>query len=120
MKIDVGQAEMVTLQVDSVSVSRSAAQGMVFVSLGGHTLGLTEKQAGIVGRWLVELTQEEPPERRAGWIKWDGGPCPVKVRAGVEVEHRNGMRDHGPAIKFDWLRASVASDYDIVAYRVVP
>ena len=53
-----------------------------------------------------------------GWIKWDGGECPVDPETIVEVRFRCGETDEdGEASYWRWYHGK--GDYDIVAYREV-
>lgn len=58
-----------------------------------------------------------------GWVEWNGGECPVRKGALVDVWHRDGnvFRDVvvGPSGVFaeDWSHDG--HDGDIIAYRVV-
>ncbi len=58
------------------------------------------------------------------WIEWNGGRCPVSLRASVEVRLRNG-RVMGPkqAGRVDWEHrideSPTIGHLDSVAYRVV-
>lgn len=58
-----------------------------------------------------------------GWIKWDGGDCPVDRGATVCVHLRGGeRRDYARARFFRWHHAPedrADTKYDIIAYRVV-
>lgn len=63
-----------------------------------------------------------------GWIKWEGGECPVSRKTTIEVIYRDGL---GPetgapnlleAVKGradEWRWSHSGSGNDIVAYRVV-
>lgn len=50
-----------------------------------------------------------------GWIKWDGGECPVGGDVEVEVRTKNGGEDFASASAFGW--GFRGSDYAIIAYR---
>jgi hypothetical protein len=60
----------------------------------------------------------DPDGLTDGWVKWEGGECPVPKSANVEVRFRHG----GPsyfcdASLYDWQHYS--HGYDIIAYKVV-
>ena len=59
-----------------------------------------------------------------GWIKWDGGKCPVKEGQQVTVKYRNGKVKTGPALdpSLDLEQGFWDNDqnpWDIIAYRPV-
>lgn len=121
MKIDVGQAEVVTLRAGSLDVVLDKAKGVVRVVLPDGGVTLTEPQAHLLGRWLTELTQEDQVAEMVGWHEWGGGKCPVRAETRVEIKGRNGAIDIGQAGKFRWMHdLGTDTEYDIVAYRVVP
>jgi hypothetical protein len=124
MKIDVGQAEVVTLRAGSLDVVLDKAKGVVRVVLPDGGVMLTEPQARLLGRWLVELTQEEegevaaPPESPR-WRTWSGGRCPVEPDVKVRPQFRCGQTGSiKQASHCYWEHTD--SDYDIVEYVVMP
>lgn len=56
-------------------------------------------------RWLrqelvskpFEPETQEPAADQNGWIKWEGGKCPVDRKTRVEIEFRGGCRNSGGA-----------------------
>lgn len=65
----------------------------------------------------AEAALAEPPPDADGWIPGAGGECPVGAKTGVQVKDRTGRTCLGAGWEFDWEHA--ASDYDILAYRIV-
>jgi len=52
-----------------------------------------------------------------GWIKWDGGECPVSPDCWVAVKYNGGESDHPkPARSLDWKHDY--RSYNIIAYRI--
>lgn len=49
-----------------------------------------------------------------GWIKWDGGECPVA--AFVEYEMRDGEKWQDESTRLRWKHRG--NPYDIIAYRI--
>ncbi len=68
---------------------------------------------------LPEVSQEERDSD--GWIKWDGGDCPVDPNVDVFVEFRNdSVTDTAyKAGSYEWRRDIVERSWDIVAYKIV-
>lgn len=68
----------------------------------------------------------EPEPAEDGWIKWDGGECPVDPETSVQCRYRRGhVTDWHPAECFRWNLATPAEpglswDHDIIAYRLPP
>lgn len=54
-----------------------------------------------------------------GWIKWEGGECPVRPDTRVHVQLRNGRRLSEPAFARRLIWRHVGDGTDIIAYRVV-
>ncbi len=54
-----------------------------------------------------------------GWIKWDGGKCPVEYECQVDIRLRSGDEIKNKAGIFWWGRGEKMRDSEIVAYRVV-
>lgn len=52
-----------------------------------------------------------------GWIKWEGGECPVGRETYVEVRLRMGEENIDCASEYRWSRRDVSDD--IVKYRIV-
>ena len=79
----------------------------------------------IRGEWVEEIEKDVQPvkeplpvaESSDGWIPWADGKCPVGAKTGVQVKDRTGRTCLGAGWEFDWEHA--ASDYDILAYRIV-
>ena len=59
-------------------------------------------------------------EKNEGWIKWDGGECPVGYEEMVSVKLRSGDYWLGGkevrAGNLDWLNEGIS--HDIIAYRL--
>ena len=77
----------------------------------------------------AEAAMAEPQPDADGWIKWEGGECPVPDGVLVDVEYRDGIRkfslpanelvggkDRDASICF-WYDEGVPND--IIAYRIV-
>lgn len=66
----------------------------------------------------------EPAPADEGWIKWDGGECPVEPEALVKCRYREGhVTDWHHAEVFRWNHATptkpgLSQSHDIVAYRL--
>ncbi len=71
------------------------------------------------GKSLPEVSQEERDSD--GFIKWDGGDCPVDPNLDVFVEFRHGpVTDYAhKAGSYEWRRDIVERSWDIVAYKIV-
>lgn len=55
-----------------------------------------------------------------GWIKWEGGVCPVPARTQVVLRRQDGKELTGPAGRFEWQwGVELCEDCDIAAYRVI-
>lgn len=61
--------------------------------------------------------QFKPPQD--GWIKWEGGDCPVSPETLVRVRFRNGTETLAPSQAGPFWWGKDYADYDIVAYRVL-
>lgn len=58
------------------------------------------------------------PPADDGWIKWEGGECPVGTKDLVQVQFRIGDENRTRiAYRLDWEHEGTAAD--IVAYRIV-
>ena len=57
-------------------------------------------------------------EAADGWIKWDGGECPVASATLVDIEFERGPASVNPSTAGGWDWAERGA-YGIVAYRVV-
>ena len=65
----------------------------------------------------AEAALAEPQADADGWIRWDGGVCPVSAGVRVDVLLRNGKKIQEEP---DWLFWSHGQlDGDIIAYRIV-
>ncbi len=59
-----------------------------------------------------------PPPADDGWIKWEGGECPVSPETLVDVRYRSRVTNvRRPAKAFRW--SNMRHVADIVAYRIV-
>lgn len=67
---------------------------------------------------LPEVSQEERDSD--GFIKWDGGDCPVDADAPTIVKFRDGNQScvSHKAGSYEWRRDIVERSWDIVAYKV--
>lgn len=54
-----------------------------------------------------------------GWIKHDGGPCPVRGDVKVSVKFRRGESADDSRCAGYWFWGHNNADYDIIAYRIV-
>lgn len=59
---------------------------------------------------------EAMQSRNKGWIRWDGGECPVNPDQKVMVI-RDGGEDEGIACEFYWGHYN--KRYDIIAYKII-
>ena len=58
-----------------------------------------------------------PPPADDGWIKWEGGECPVSPETLVDVRYRSRVTNvRRPAKAFRW--SNMRHVADIVAYRI--
>lgn len=78
--------------------------------------GSEQLRERISGRLRQDVSIDEDPANE-GWIPWAGGRGPVGAKTGVQVKDRTGRTCLGAGWEFDWEHA--ASDYDIIAYRIV-
>lgn len=71
------------------------------------------------GQALPEVSQEERDSD--GFIKWDGGDCPVDPDSPTIVKFRDGNQSRVPhkAGSYEWRRDIVERSWDIVAYKIV-
>lgn len=78
---------------------------------------------------LQESLEESEESPREAWKTWKGGECPVPKGVLVDVEYRNGKRNHGlranmterspnDASRAFWRHDGMSND--IVAYRLCP
>jgi hypothetical protein len=69
----------------------------------------------------VEVVPEEewrkPVADAGGWIKWEGGECPVPANTCVRYRMRSGFERLGEAGDLSW--DNDGDSVDIVAYKVV-
>ena len=69
----------------------------------------------------VHETQTCIPDKD-GWIKWNGGECPVHPDTVVDVKLRSGHTEYKTTNKFlCWRRMVDGTEYpyDVIAYRIV-
>lgn len=81
---------------------------------------LVEDRLPTVGTLLDSVSMEPPVVVDAGgWIKWNGGECPVAPDTSVELRLRGGGRRKGEAgfWRICWYNDN--HPRDIVAYRVI-
>ena len=74
--------------------------------------------------WGVECFRFHARPDADGWIKWDGGECPVKEGQMVRVKYRSGYEATGPALDpYHGLEQAYWDNddnpHDIIAYRPV-
>jgi len=89
---------------------------------GFHCMRFSEL-APIPPKTAIELQAEEVgiPEPvqlvdADGWIKWNGGECPVAYDAIAEVKFRNGHTNTNPADVWRWEDRT--GSWSIIAYRI--
>lgn len=81
-------------------------------------------------RWYLDrelakrIAAPETPEPPAmdgddGWIKWNGGDCPMSTAIAVQVKLRSGIRGEGLAGDLSWRHIESRAKADIVAYRII-
>jgi len=63
------------------------------------------------------ITEYPAPIADDGWIKWNGGECPVDAETLVKIEWRNGNTALGRAYHFLWMHDDGYDD--IIAYRII-
>lgn len=108
-----------------LSVAHDGFEGTVqgyYVTREGKP-GLVLQQDGtrvvhVYGEKWFSPKAETPAPDADGWIKWDGGGCPVDSHVTVEASRRDGAK-HIPmrASMFRW--GHLLNGSDIIAYRVV-
>ena len=77
-----------------------------------------EERSRQIGRAVDAPAPTPPQPDDDGWIKWEGGECPVPEGTIVEVKFRDGDCEGGfPAGEAGW--AHEWGTADIVAYRIV-
>ena len=59
----------------------------------------------------------EKTKKDSGWLKWEGGECPVPEQTAVEYETRKGSIGVGIARDLRWKHLPL--DGDILAYRIL-
>lgn len=71
----------------------------------------------------AEAAMAEPQPDADGWIKWEGGECPIDTPAhDLFIRFRNGKEDSdyvSRAQSYYWQRERKAHPADIIAYRIV-
>ncbi len=74
-------------------------------------------------RWYLdrELAKRiaAPETDGDGWIKWNGGDCPVSAAATVTYKLRSGVLGEHRAGDLSWTHIERMANADIVAYRIV-
>lgn len=67
----------------------------------------------------LELVENSADEEESGWIKWNGGECPVADGTEVEIKLMDGdvLLNMGDPESLRWSHDGFSSD--IIAYRVV-
>ena len=94
------------------------------------TLRYAASCLGTDGNDLVDLViskakaaMAEPQPDADGWIKWEGGECPIDTPAhDLFIRFRNGKEESdyvSRAQSYYWQRERKAHPADIIAYRIV-
>lgn len=68
----------------------------------------------------IALPILEQQEQSDGWIEWFGGRRPVGKEVKVDVRFRSGDVDDGALTALFWRWSHIGSQYDIIAYRIIP
>lgn len=83
-----------------------------------------EKAVAVISKAEAEMAEPKPDAD--GWIKWDGGGCPVRRDALVWVRLRDGYEECDDAATFRWRHVGddacdqfAVEEGDIIAYRIV-
>jgi len=77
------------------------------------------------GYWFVTTPEYQAlveDSNDDGWIKWEGGSCPVDGKTTVTVKFRNGEQNYGVAMHFTcWYHDNdyESGAWDILAYKIV-
>lgn len=79
---------------------------------GAYRLGKSENQWQA---WQAALAYQKPEDD--GWIEWNGGQCPVRADAIVDIKFRDGIVRLKDVAQWIWTHAGDKSD--IIAYRVM-
>lgn len=67
---------------------------------------------------VLARNKSKPQPDADGWIKWNGGECPVDAGTLVDCKLRDGaIEGCQKAFFFDW--SDLDYDTDIIAYRIV-
>lgn len=75
-----------------------------------------EKAVAAIAKTEAAMAEEKPDAD--GWIKWEGGKCPVDADTLVDCKLRDGYVERcQKASFFDW--SDIDFDTDIIAYRIV-
>lgn len=79
------------------------------------------KREAIAALSVPEVAEVEIPE---GYVKWEGGECPVKVGDSLRILWREGVQSGTFVVDDVWATQRAwepgAHDDDIIAYRVLP
>lgn len=109
-----------TLSGNSLEEISAAAQKIE--ALAANPLDLPKIDPSMVEPPLTSppIDKEAAAPVEPEWIEWNGGECPVRNGADVEVRFRDGGidRDSMPEYCRNWYHEG--TDDDIVAYRVFP
>jgi len=68
--------------------------------------------------WKRQESTDPAPIADDGWIKWEGGECPVHSSAIVEIKCSCGRLEIGKPDEMHW-NAPRDNDHIIIAYRIV-
>lgn len=91
----------------------------------GYLSKIIKENANVAYDWKTAIITRDQyetalPEKDEGWIKWDGGDCPVNAEEMVVAKLRNGKiwmgGDAVRARNLDW--SNEGSSLDVVAYRL--
>lgn len=99
------------------------ADKLILASVAMAKYQFSLEMAEIGGDRNIQILPEVSQEARDsdGFIKWDGGDCPVDSDAPTIVKFRDGNQSCVPhkAGSYEWRRDIVERSWDIVAYKIV-
>lgn len=113
-------AAMALSQVLPYGAGSDIADKIILASVAMVTyqfsLGMQEVSGDGSGEALPEVSQEERDSD--GWIKWDGGECPVDLETVVYIKYRNGFMSKTKAWNMSWKHFNIIDGSDVIAYRI--
>ena len=62
---------------------------------------------------------EAMQSRNNGWIRWDGGECPVNPDQKVMVKFKDGIQEESIARDFIFVWRHYYDDNNIIAYKII-